>query len=257
MDFSDKQSGLSPAIGSSLSAGQSLLAFGKPILGTLEEPRVLNLLTIGGGEERFATDIYSDYLTGFRQWFQLDIIAGEEGEPFPGSTSANSDGFDSSLNKTGEAKFESADFVNGEILALQLPTRLHESKRIIAVSPFETRKPRLLTILHSAEETLVGFVQSLNDFLKNLRVHGLIFWERLLQIRQLFHLVKLRGGLARLLVGEDALFQEEIVEIAAEVKPTFGLFERQAVGFYSIFESLSHFFTKHSMSQIPDDVKPF
>ena len=89
--------------------------------------------------------------------------------------------------KRNERGLETLLELDGEIFPIKFPTSLLKGKGVISVFTLEAGEARLISILNSAKETLISFVQSLNHILKNLRANLLIFRKFSFQFKELLH----------------------------------------------------------------------
>jgi len=239
--FGNKDSGFSSSMRTFNPTRESLLSLSECILSLLKEARIFYLLAIRGSKERFTANINADTFTSFRQRFFSDIITGEGNKPLISGCPTNGNCFNVSLNEAGKLELESAYFVDIKILALKSPACLLQGKAIVPVSTLETGKPSfLITVLNPAEEASVGFIQSLQHFLENLRAYLSVFWKGSFKFRELFYLLIERNRTMVLLVDSDTLFKSSIVEVSTEVKPMFSLVDSQGIRLDAILKRLFH-----------------
>ena len=186
------------------------------------------------------TDINADRLASFRKGSFRDIVAREASKPLPSGCSANGDGLNVPLDRTGETQLETPYITNIEVFTIKPPARLFECKTIIPVSTFKSREARFIAILNSGKEASVGFVQSLKDFLKNLRAYLSVFWKGTFQFGKLINLAVAGNGAFVLSVNGNALLKGSVIEVSAKVKPAVGSLEGLKIRTEAILKGLLH-----------------
>ncbi len=187
-----------------------------------EISRWLNPITVRVNTERFEPHVYANFGSCFGQHPLRHVVGGKGDEPLAGSTPADSDSLDVSINRAGEEQLESADVFDVEVSALKYPSSLLESERIITVPAPKPGEPGLAVAwTYSLKKSFVRFVETLNHVLKALRANYLEFRERFFKFRQLSHLGNCGHGYPVLSVDADSLFEGKVVERPAEIKPLF------------------------------------
>src|SRR2546422_4117401 len=87
-----------------------------------------------------------------------------------------SDRLHQARKRTMKLHFRPSDFAEMQDHSIKLPAcSIRRGERIIAVTPLEARITRCLPMANTAEESAKGFVQALQDILKDRRSHLLIF----------------------------------------------------------------------------------
>jgi hypothetical protein len=244
--FGNQDAGLFPAMRAFYSSGEPLLAHSQDIFRPPEESGVANLHTVGSSEKRLKSNINTDRSARWEQWFKRHIIARESGKPLASRSTTDSDSLDTALNWVRKSEFESTDITDRQVFAIQLPTCLFQSKRVIAILTFESREARFaIAVIKTAKETLEGSIQTFKNILKYLRANLFVFWEGLLEFRKFLFLVKGRNRVVVSFPGGDSLFKSAVVELATQRKPPLGAVDSLRVGFYSILKRL---FPLHNLS---------
>lgn len=246
MSFGYKDASLIPPVGAFNSPGEPLLAHGQNIPRPLKEAGVADFHTFGGSQKGLKADINTYHFIVGGKRFQWNILAGEAGVPFARRATADGNRFDSALYRAGKPELESADVPDSEVFAIQLPTSLFQREGVVAVPTLESREACFaITILYSAKEALVGFVQALKHVLEHLRADISIFRESCFKLRKLLNLLIAGNENSVMPVGGDALLQGSVVEMTAQRKPTLGFFNSLRAGINSIFKRL---FPLHNLS---------
>lgn len=240
MSLSYQYPSLSPAIGAFDPSGQSLLPYSENILSLVKEARVSYLNTIRGGQKRLKPDIYTYHSASLRQWLFWHILTGEAYIPFACRVSADADCLNITLNRAGETKFEPAYIPDREVFAFQFPSCLLQGEGVISIPAFEARKTRFISILYPAKETLIGFIQPLKHFLKDLRTYLSVFWKGCLKLRELLNLAVTRDRTFVLAIDDDALLKGSVVKSATKSEPVLSLLKYLKVRLKAIFEDLFH-----------------
>ncbi len=238
--FGNEYLSLLPAVRAFYPTGEPLLSYSKHILSLLKEAGIFYLLSFRGGEEGFATNIYANNLTSLRQELIRNIVAREAHIPLTRRTFTNGYCFNISLNRSRHPKFKPANIPDSEVFTFQLPASQLQSKTIIPIPTLESGKARLITILNSAKETLVSFVQTLKHSLENLRAYLSVFWKGNLEFRELFNLAIAGDRAFVLFVNSKPLLKSGIVELATEVKPVLGSLKGLRISLKTILEDLFH-----------------
>ena len=258
MGFGYQHSGLLPAVRTFDPARQSLLSHGKLLLSYLKEAGIFYFIALRGSQKGLKSNIYPDSLPSLRQWLLTDIITGKTGIPL--TSRASSDGYHLyvTLNGTGQPELEATYVSDSEILVIKFPTRLLEGEAIIPISAFEARKASFaIAVSNPPEKALIGFVQSLKDFLKHLRADTTIFWKGCLKFGELFNLAKARNRAFILAVDRDALLKGDVVEVSTEVKPMISSLNSLSIRLNAILKGLLHLpCTTFNMAYSSKGVKP-
>jgi len=240
MSLSYQYSSLSPSVRTFDPAGEPLLSLDQDILRLLKEAGIFNLLTLAGSEEGFTTDIYAYYPASFRQGAVGDILTGEADIPFACRVSAYGNSFNVAFNRAGEAKLKLAYIPDRKVFAIQFPTGLLQGEGVISISTFESGETRFISILHSAEEAIIGSIQPFKNILENLRAYLSVFWNGSSKLRELLNLVKLRDRAVIVPVNGNTLVKSDIVEISAKVEPVLGSLKGWGIRLNTILKGFFH-----------------
>lgn len=222
------------------SAGKSLISHFENILRVFKETGISYSLPFRSGEEKFATNIDPNGFASLRKGFYRDIITRKSSEPFICRTSANGDGFNITFDGSRKTKFENADFPDSKILTIQFPATLFQGEAIISVSAFEAGEAWFFSILHSAKEPLIGFIQAFNYILEHLRTYLQVFRKVCLELGELLFLAIIGDRTFVLPVDGNALLKGSIVEVATEIKPRFSLLDSSRICLNAVLKRLSH-----------------
>jgi hypothetical protein len=240
MRFRHKKPSFLSAMRALDSTRESLLPHGKLVLGFLKEARIANLDVIRGSKEKLAAHINAHRFASRGQYLIKHIITGEDHKPLASSATLDSENLNIALNRAREPKLESAYMADSEVFALDFPASLLEDERIVSISALESRKSWLITILNPAKESLKGPIEPFNHLLETLRAHVLIFREGIFKAGEFLYLVISRDGFMIVPVGDDALFQGCVVEIAAKVKPSRSILDSLKIRLNAIFKGFLH-----------------
>lgn len=238
--FGNQYSGFPPSVRAFDPTGKPLLSHSQDILRLLKEAGVFYLLTIRGGQERLKPNVDANCLANFRQGLLRHILTGEADVPF--ACRASPDGYCLYITFNGarETELKSAYVSDKKVFAIKPPACLLQSEAVIPVSAFEARKAGLFTILKTAKEASIGFVQTLKHVLENLRASLSIFREDGFKLRELLNLVEAGYRTLVLAIDGDALLKGSIVEPSAKSEPIVGFLECLRIRLKAILEGLFH-----------------
>jgi hypothetical protein len=147
---------------------------------------------------------------------QRHVGAGDADVPAVGL--ADRDRLRRALKGTRPPHHDAPDFGEDQVAVIELRTvaDLLVGERVEAVAALEAREASLLTPLHAAEEGLVGLIQPRQHVLQHVAVDGGVLGERRPDVLEFRFLLVARDGHVAALIGGNALFEGNIVELAAE-----------------------------------------
>src|SRR5690606_2645950 len=122
----------------------------------------------------------------------------------------------------------------------ELPSGLLEGERVVAVAALETRIPRRLSRLNTAEERLKRPVEPLDNVLQDLRADLLVLGTELLDVGRLLHLRSGGDRNTRHAVGIPPLLQRCVIQFRAQDKLPFRLTHGRGRQFRLVLERLTH-----------------
>jgi hypothetical protein len=237
-----------PAVTSPDLPGESLLPRSEQVFCLFKEVGVLNLIAVTVGQETLTPNIYANFPACRKQRFLRHFVTGESDKPLATWSPTDSDCLDFTLNRTRKKEFKSANILDIQVSAFQLPACLFEREGIIGVLPTKAWEARPTVFFSDApKERFICLVQSLKNILEDLRPNSLEFVGFLFEFQQLSHLLINRDRLLLLMICVDTLFKGDIIEIAAETKPLFTRGFGLPTDSRSIKESLSHILDCASM----------
>lgn len=215
--------------------------------------RLFEKLRVGSNEfirinrEGATSDINRNGFIRLRKLFSRHVITRKRHKPFASRGSANGNGFDSALNRTGKKEFQATNVCETQVSPFKFPARLGKSKRIVSMSRLKPRESRILPGLHATEERLVGKIKSLDDVLQALSVHGCIFRECLSQLWHLVDLVEAGKRFTSLrFVGDYPLLKSSVVQRTTKFQTTQGVRLCLPIQRCSILKGASHWFLRYS-----------
>ena len=252
--FGYEDSSLPPSVRTFDPTREPLLSHSQDILRLFKEAGISNLLTIRCSEEGLAADIDADRFAGFRERPPGDILTGESGIPFACRASADGHCLYIALNGAGQPELEPANIANSKIFVFKFPAYLFKGETVIPISALEAGEASFpIAVLNTAKEAFVGFIQPFKNILEYLRAYLFIFWEGILHLRELFHLIESRDRAFVLLVDGDALLKRRVVEMPTKSEPILGSLKGLRVSLKAILESLFHL--SYTILRIPQSRK--
>lgn len=237
-------------------SGKCLLPGFEKVLGLLKKAGVAYLSIVRICQKRFATHVYANLLSRFKQWFGGNIVAGETDKPFAGRVFSDSYGFNVTFNGSMKNYLKSTNFGDGKVFSFKPPSCLFKGKTIIPIISLKSRIAHFFTGLDPSKESLKGPIHSLYYVLKALGGDFIEFGKGLFKVGELFLLSVGSDGLLVEFPDIPSLLKAKIVENAAEVKNFLGFGKGILIGFNSVFKSFLHFVSlKRILSQKRSFVK--
>lgn len=185
-------------------------------------------------------DINANGFLSDRETTSRDLITGERNKPFSRRSATEGDGFDLSLNRTGEEQFESANFCDGEVASFEFPSPRSEGEGIVSVLSLESWKPRFLSRFDSAKERLKSSVESFQRFLCCPGGNFIVTGYLSAKFRQLINLIVKTDPFFPRPVVINSLLKRDVVEQTQRFNPCFGITDCFSVRSHPVLKGLMH-----------------
>ncbi len=215
MDTGNRLAMLAPLRSTLCQSGVLALHLCQRLFFFTEEARVLNLSGIREGGKGFESHVNTDLSIRWLKAFRLAFY-GEAHVPLARRRARNGTGFDLPFDLAVIDHLDAANFREADTMIMgDAKPRLREGETIVAVGPTEARVSWVLTRLAAAEEGFEGEVNADCNVLQHLGMHTFQRGALLFQKRESLLLLIEQEGLACLLIGGFAYFQQVIIQPTA------------------------------------------